>query len=241
MQHPVIIIPARMGSTRLPGKPLADIGGKPMIVHVMECVVAAKIAPVYVACAEVAIADAVTAAGGNAILTDPAHPSGTDRIYEALTRIDRTNRYDAIINVQGDLPLLDPALPEKALALLDGPFFDIATLAAPILTDAERDNPSVVKAVIAQDGRALYFSRAPIPYGSGIYYHHIGLYAYKREALERFVSLPSSPLEQREKLEQLRALEYGLQIGVAVVDTIPFSVDIPEDLALARKTFLDKP
>lgn len=240
MRNPVIIIPARMDSTRLPGKPLADIGGKPMIVRVMERAMAANIAPVYIACAEAAIAEAITAAGGNAILTDPAHPSGTDRIYEALTRIDRQNSYDAIINVQGDLPLLDCSLPQIALSLLDNPRTDIATLAVPMNSDEDCNNPDIVKAVIAQDGRALYFSRAAIPYGPGACYHHIGLYAFKRAALEYFVSLPASVLEQREKLEQLRALEYGLQMNVGIVDTVPFGVDTPEDLAVARDRFLEK-
>ena len=237
MRHPVIIIPARLASTRLPGKPLADIGGKPMIVRVMERAMMADIAPVYIACAEKEIADAVEAAGGTAILTNPDHPSGTDRIYEALTRIDRDYHADCIINIQGDLPLLDSTLPGRALSLLANPSHDIATLAALIRSEEERHNPSVVKAVIAQDGRALYFSRAPIPYGTGPCYHHIGLYAYRRQALEDFIALPPSPLEEREKLEQLRALENGMQIGIEVVDTIPLGVDTPADLEVARQLF----
>lgn len=231
----IIIIPARMDSTRLPGKPLADIHGKPMIVHVMERAQEAHVGQVIVACAEQEIALAVEKAGGTAILTNPGHPSGTDRIHEALTQFDSEKHYKKIVNVQGDLPALDPQILHDALALMENPTVDIATLATPIIDDHERSNPNVVKAVIAfepdrKKGRALYFTRATAPYGVGDHYHHIGLYVYRRAALETFVMLHPSELEQREKLEQLRALEYGMRIDVALVDTMPLGVDTKEDL-----------
>ncbi len=236
--RPIIIIPARMASNRLPGKPLADIHGKPMIVHVMERAQEANAGPVFIACAEEDIAKAVELAGGHAILTNPDHPSGTDRIWEALTHIDPNGAHDIIINVQGDLPTLDPTLINAAL----NPFTadtgaDITTLAAPITEKAEHTNPNVVKPVVAwqgDHGRALYFTRATAPHNDGERFHHIGLYAYRREALERFVSLPPSPLEEREKLEQLRALEAGMQIDVVKVDTVPLGVDTPEQLETAK-------
>lgn len=236
----IIIIPARLASTRLPNKPLADIHGKPMIVHVLERAKEAQLGEVLVACAEKEIAEAVERAGGKAILTDPNHPSGTDRIYEALTHLDPKKHYKKIINIQGDLPTLDPHILQEALSLMENPSVDIATLAAVIEETAERTNPNVVKAVIAfepsnQRGRALYFTRATAPYGEGKHYHHIGLYAYRRAALETFVTLPPSALEMREKLEQLRALEHGMRIDVAVVDTVPLGVDTQEDLDKARQ------
>lgn len=235
----IIIIPARLASTRLPDKPLADIHGKPMIVHVMERALAAHIGQVLVACADPAIAEVVEAAGGKAVLTDPDHPSGTDRIYEALTRYDPDKHYKKIINIQGDLPTLEPHVLQDALALMENPSVDIATLAATITEASERTNPNVVKAVIAfepegRKGRALYFTRATAPSGEGDHYHHIGLYVYRRAALETFVALPPSPLEKRERLEQLRALEHGMRIDVAIVDTVPLGVDIEEDLEKAR-------
>lgn len=235
----IIIIPARLASNRLPNKPLADIHGKAMIVHVMERAKEAQIGDVVVACAEKAIADAVEAAGGKAVLTDPNHPSGTDRIHEALSRFDPEKHYKKIINVQGDLPTLEPHILQDALAIMENPSVDIATLVARVAEEQERINPNVVKAVIAFEpgnhkGRALYFTRATAPYGQGDHYHHIGLYAYRRAALETFVSLPPSPLEEREKLEQLRALEYGMRIDAAVVDTVPLGVDAPEDLEKVR-------
>lgn len=237
--HPVVLIPARMASTRLPGKPLADILGEPMIVQVWRRAMEAGIGPVWVAAAEPEIAAAVTAAGGAAVLTRPDHPSGSDRIKEALTRIDPDGRFDAVVNVQGDLPTLDPALCVRALRLLDDPAVDLGTLAARITVEHERTDPNVVKAVVAaapgaDHGRALYFSRATVPAGEGPHYHHIGLYAWRRSALERFVALPPSPLETREKLEQLRALEAGMRIDVAFVDTVPLGVDTPRDLERAR-------
>ena len=237
-RNPIVLIPARMASTRLPGKPLADIAGRPMIVHALERAEAAAIGPVVVACAEAAIAEAVERAGGRAVITDPDHPSGSDRIYEALQAIDPAGDHDAVVNLQGDLPTLDPALPARAVALLADPAVDIGTLAAEIVDPAERDDPSVVKAVVSRrpgetQGRALYFTRATAPSGEGPLWHHIGLYAYRREALARFVALPPSPLERREHLEQLRALEDGMRIEVAFADTVPLGVDTPAQLERA--------
>ena len=298
----LIVIPARMKATRLPNKPMASIGGVPMIVQVWKRAMESGVGEVIVACDGPEIADAITKAGGVAILTDPDHPSGSDRIWEAVTkhelatgavvplplrarsennqRIDADyssprlgegasienihshqpltqpspargegslaaasspkNSYDIILNLQGDVPTLEPRLLQELLAPLDNPEVDIATLAAEITRAEEHDNPSVVKAIIAlkdneKAGRALYFTRATAPTGEGPRYHHIGVYAYRRTALERFVSLPPSPLELREKLEQLRALEAGMRIDAVVVDTVPLGIDTPEDLARARK------
>ncbi len=239
---PIILIPARLGSTRLPGKPLADICGVPMIVHVLRRALEADIGPVAVACAEAGIAEAVRGAGGRAVLTDPKLPSGSDRIFAALQELDPAQKHDIVINLQGDLPAIDPAL----LTAVCRPIsitreqFDIATLVAPITSVAEAEASSVVKAACAfEDGaeiaQALYFSRTKVPWGDGPLWHHIGVYAYRREALARFVALPESPLEKREKLEQLRALEAGMRIGVARVPLAPFGVDTPEDLAHARR------
>jgi len=237
---PIVIIPARMASTRLPGKPLADIAGLPMIVQVLRRAEEAAIGPVVVACAESEIKAAVESAGGRAVLTDPDHPSGSDRIFEALQSVDPNGEYDAIVNLQGDLPVLDPAVVRAAMKPLDNAEVDIATLVAEIELEEEKTNPNVVKAVVGfeggQDvGRALYFSRATVPHGDGPLYHHIGIYAYRRSALERFVSLSPGVLEQREKLEQLRALENGMRIDAARVDTVPFGVDTPADLERARQ------
>lgn len=236
---PLIVIPARMASTRLPGKPLADIAGAPMIVQVMRRGVEAGLGRVVVAAAEREIADAVTAHGGEAVLTDPAHPSGSDRIFEALALVDPEGRHDAIINLQGDLPLIDPAAIAAVLAALARSGADLATLVAETTTDHERTDPNVVKAIVsfapgAEVGRALYFTRASAPSGEGPLLHHIGIYAYTRPALARFVAMPPSPLEQREKLEQLRALEAGMSVAVARVDTVPYGVDTPGDLERAR-------
>ena len=234
----LILIPARMASTRLPGKPLADIAGEPMIVHVMRRAEAAKLGPVVVATDNETIAAAVDKAGGRAIMTRADHPSGSDRIFEALGIVDPDRRARIVINVQGDLPTLEPSLLKAALTPLADPAVDIATLAAEITKSGERTNPNVVKVVGSPVSpfrlRALYFTRATAPTGEGPLYHHIGLYAYRRAALERFVKLPPSPLERREKLEQLRALEAGMRIDVAIVDTAPLGVDTPEDLATAR-------
>lgn len=233
--NPLIVIPARMASTRLPGKPLADIGGAPMIVQVMRRAEESGVGPVIIACDGEKIADAVTKAGGQAILTNPDHPSGSDRIFEAITKHDPKKSHDIIINLQGDVPTLESRLVQDVLKPLDNQAVDIATLVTEIKDASEHTNPSVVKTIVAAGGRALYFTRSPAPYGEGPRYHHIGVYAYRRAALEHFVSLPPSPLEQREKLEQLRALEAGMRIDVTVVDTVPLGVDTPEDLEKARK------
>ena len=238
-RNPVVIIPARLASTRLPDKPLADIHGDPMIVHCWRRAVEAAVGPVVVACAEQAIVAAIQAAGGRAVLTDPAHPSGSDRIYEALLSIDPGGAHDVIINLQGDLPTIEPAVIRAVLTPLADASVDIATIAAPITEAAERDDPNVVKIALplapgATVGPGLYFSRATIPAGDGPHYHHIGLYAYRRSALARFVGLPPGVLEQRERLEQLRALEADMRLGVALVDTVPLGVDTPADLERAR-------
>ncbi len=235
----VILIPARLAARRLPGKPLADIAGRPMIAHVLARAQEAKLGPVVVATDSEEIRAAIDAVGGRAVMTSPDHPSGSDRIFEALTRIDPAARIRLVVNVQGDLPTLAPGDIAAALAPLADPAVDIATLAAEIRDPAERTNPNVVKVVGSPLSdrrlRALYFTRATAPAGEGPLYHHIGLYAYRREALARFVALPPSPLERREKLEQLRALEAGMRIDVAIVDSVPLGVDTPEDLAAARK------
>jgi 3-deoxy-manno-octulosonate cytidylyltransferase (CMP-KDO synthetase) len=236
--RPIVLIPARMASTRLPGKPLADIGGVPMIVRVWRQAMAAAVGPVFVAAAEPQIAQAVEAAGGQAVLTDPDLPSGSDRIFQALGRIDPAGAYDVIVNLQGDLPALDPAMVRAVTEALTKSGADIATLAAAIDDPADYENPAVVKPVVAwtgDSGRALYFTRARAPSGEGVLYHHIGIYAFTRDALSRFVSMPPSPLERREKLEQLRALEAGMRIEVARVDSVPLSVDTPADLEKARR------
>lgn len=237
--RPIVMIPARLASTRLPDKPLADIGGKPMIVRVVERAQAAKVGPVIVAAAEQAIVDAVVAAGGDAVLTDPDLPSGSDRIMQALRRVDPTRVYDTVVNVQGDLPTLDPQTIAATLAALDDAA--IATPVAEIVREEERTNPNVVKAVFGANRRALYFTRATAPTGDGPLYHHIGLYVYRRAALERFVSLPPGLLEQRERLEQLRALEDGMPINIAIVDTVPLGVDTPADLERARAWYAARP
>jgi 3-deoxy-manno-octulosonate cytidylyltransferase (CMP-KDO synthetase) len=234
----LILIPARMAATRLPGKPLADIAGQPMIVQVLRRAEAARLGPVVVATDDETIAAAVDKAGGRALMTRADHPSGSDRIFEALELIDSNRRVRIVVNVQGDLPTLDPAAIKAALEPLADPAVDIGTIAAEIQNESERTNPNVVKVVGSQVApsrlRALYFTRATAPTGDGPLYHHIGLYAYRREALARFVKLPPSPLERREKLEQLRALEAGMRIDVSIVDTAPLGVDTPEDLAVAR-------
>ncbi|MFK8253790.1 3-deoxy-manno-octulosonate cytidylyltransferase [Ancylobacter terrae] len=234
----LVLIPARMASTRLPGKPLADVGGRPMIVEVARRSVAAAIGRVVVATDDARVHDAVRAAGYEAVMTRADHASGSDRIFEALERLDPAGAVARIVNVQGDLPTIDPALIRAAVALLDDPAVDIGTLAAEIVNAEERTNPNVVKAVGSPIAparqRALYFTRATAPSGEGPHYHHIGLYAYRRAALERFVALPPSPLETRERLEQLRALEAGMRIDVAIVDTVPLGVDTPADLVRAR-------
>ena len=237
--NPIILIPARMASTRLPGKPLADIAGLPMIVRVWRQATAAGIGPVVVAAAEHEIAAVIQAVGGHAVLTARELPSGSDRIFAALQAVDPVGAHDVIVNLQGDLPDFDPAYIRKVVEPLSDPAVDIATLAVEIDNDADRNDPNVVKPVVAwtadgRCGRALYFSRTLIPAGAGAVFHHLGIYAYRRSALARFVALPPSPLENREKLEQLRALEAGMHVSVARVDSVPLSVDTPADLAKAR-------
>jgi 3-deoxy-manno-octulosonate cytidylyltransferase (CMP-KDO synthetase) len=237
----ICIVPARMAASRLPGKPLADIAGQPMIVRVMQRAEAAGIGPVVVATDSPDIKSAVEAAGGRAIMTRADHPSGSDRIFEALSLADPGGQAGIVVNVQGDLPTLASADLKAALGPLDDPAVDVATLAAEIRKPEERTNPNVVKVVGSPVTptrlRALYFTRATAPSGDGPLYHHIGLYAYRRAALARFVSLPPSPLELRERLEQLRLLEAGMRIDVTLVDSVPLGVDTPEDLEAARAAF----
>jgi len=235
------MIPSRLASTRLPGKPLALIAGVPMIVHVWRRAVAAKVGPVVVACGDKEIADAVEAAGGRAAMTDPELPTGSDRIAAALAALDPGRAHDAVINVQGDLPTLDPAAVQVAAQGLADPDIDIATLGA-VITDAAALHDTSVNKVVAGFAdpagwaRALYFSKAVVPWGDGPHYEHIGLYAYRREALERFVTLPRGVLEVRERLEQLRALENGMTMAVALIEPerLGVQVDTPADLERAR-------
>ena len=238
MPDVLILIPARMASTRLPGKPLADIAGEPMIVHVWRRAREANLGPVWVATDSPEIAAAVEKAGGRATITRGNHASGTDRIHEALREADPAGHAGIVVNVQGDEPTLNPADLVAAAALLSDRSVDIATLAAEIVETHERDDPNVVKVVGSAVGpqrlRALYFTRATAPAGEGPLYHHIGLYAFRRAALERFVTLPPSPLERRERLEQLRALEAGMRIDAAIVASVPLGVDTPADLETAR-------
>jgi 3-deoxy-manno-octulosonate cytidylyltransferase (CMP-KDO synthetase) len=235
----LVLIPARMASTRLPGKPLMDIAGLPMIVHVLRRAEEAAIGRVAVATDTSAIADAVMAHGGEVVMTRPDHASGSDRIHEAMRQLDPQGHAEIVVNLQGDFPTIQPQHIRDVLAPLADPAVDIATLAAEIHTAEEDTAPSVVKAVGSPIGprrlRALYFTRASAPYGEGPRYHHIGLYAYRRAALERFVSLPPSPLELQEKLEQLRALEAGMRIDIGIVDHVPRGVDTPPDLETARR------
>jgi 3-deoxy-manno-octulosonate cytidylyltransferase (CMP-KDO synthetase) len=245
-RNPVIVIPARLAASRLPDKPLADIAGAPMIVHVWRRAVAAGVGPVIVACGDAPIAAAIEAAGGVAVMTDPDLPSGSDRAHAALATFDAAGAHDAVINLQGDLPTIDPAVVAAVLAPLADETVDIATLAAEITEPRERDDPNVVKAVAAlapgaRQGRALYFTRASAPSGDGPLYHHIGIYAFRRAALARFVALPEGVLERRERLEQLRALEAGMRIDVALVDTVPAGVDTPADLERARAQLTPAP
>jgi 3-deoxy-manno-octulosonate cytidylyltransferase (CMP-KDO synthetase) len=235
--EPIILIPARLASTRLPRKPLADIAGLPMIVQVWQRAMESACGRVVVAAAEDEIVEVVTSAGGEAVLTDPDLPSGSDRIYQALEQIDPKGAHQRIVNMQGDLPTLEPGLITRVLEALGDN--DMSTLVAEITEAGERDDPNVVKAIVSlhtpSSGRALYFTRATAPSGDGPLYHHIGIYAYQRAALANFVALPPSVLEQRERLEQLRALEAGMRIGVACVDTVPVGVDTAQDLELANR------
>lgn len=242
--NPIILIPARLGATRLPNKPLADIHGQPMIVHVWRRACESGAGRVVVAAGEQEIVDVIIRAGGEAVLTDPGLASGSDRIAQALMALDPRREHDFVINLQGDLPTLPPPQIGAALLAMADPAVDIATLVTQITRLEEINDPNVVKAVIAfparqtgpaRIGRALYFSRAAIPSGDGPYYHHIGLYAYRRAALEKFVLLKPSVLELRERLEQLRAMEAGMNIAAVLVDTAPLGVDTPADLERARK------
>ena len=239
MANPIVLIPARMNATRLPGKPLADIHGAPMIVHVWRRAIEADVGPVWVAADDARIVEAVAAAGGKAIMTRSDHPSGSDRIFEALGAVDADGVHDVVVNIQGDLPTIEPSVVRACLAPLAELAVDIATLATPITREQEKDDPNVVKVIATELDptrlRALYFTRARAPWGEGRLLHHIGLYAYRRDALRRFVATSPSPLERREKLEQLRALEAGMRIDVALVDTAPLGVDAPEDLERARE------
>jgi len=236
--QPIVLIPARMAATRLPGKPLADIGGTSLIVRVLRQAEAAGVGPVAVCAGDAAIAEAVEAAGGRAVLTDPDLPSGSDRILAGLRALDPAGRHDVVINLQGDIPFVDPALVAACAGLLERePGCDIATIAAPA-TEEGKVNPDTVKAILAlapgaKAGRALYFTRSTL-YGDGPTWRHIGVYGYRRAALERFAAAPPSPLERREKLEQLRAMELGLSIWAAIVADAPISVDNPADLERAR-------
>jgi 3-deoxy-manno-octulosonate cytidylyltransferase (CMP-KDO synthetase) len=238
MAQPLVLIPARMGSSRLPGKPLADIAGAPMIVHVWRRACAAGVGPVHVATDGPDIAEVIRAAGGSAILTRADHLSGSDRIAEAAALIDPDGACDVIINVQGDEPLIDPAAICAARALMSDAAVDLGTLAAPLTDDADRADPACVKMIATRIGparlRAHYFTRAPAPYGAGEDFRHIGLYAWRRSALARFVQLAPSPLELREKLEQLRALEDFMRIDAALVEGAARGVDTPHDLARVR-------
>jgi 3-deoxy-manno-octulosonate cytidylyltransferase (CMP-KDO synthetase) len=240
--RPIILIPGRLAARRLPRKPLADIAGAPMIVHVLRRAEAAAIGPVVVACADAEIKEAVERAGGRAVLTRPDHPAGSDRIAEALAAIDPTRRHDVVVNLQGDFPMVEPGVIRAVLWPLADPAVDIGTIVCPIRNAEELANPNVVKAAMGlapgqRIARALYFSRLPVPYGEGDHYHHIGVYAYRRAALERFVALPPAPVERREGLEQLRALQAGMRIDAALVDSVVFGVDTPAELARARELF----
>jgi 3-deoxy-manno-octulosonate cytidylyltransferase (CMP-KDO synthetase) len=239
MSDPLILIPARLAATRLPNKPLAKIAGEPMIVHVWRRAVEAGIGPVAVATDAPEIAQAVRAAGGQAVMTRSDHVSGSDRIAEAMERFDPDGRHSIVVNVQGDFPTIDPSAIAAAVSPLADSAVDLATLIYPIVREDEKTNPNVVKMVGSEVApgrfRALYFTRATAPYGEGPLYHHIGVYAYRRPILQRFVGLPPSPLETRERLEQLRALEAGMRIDAVVVNDVPFGVDTPRQLEEARE------
>jgi 3-deoxy-manno-octulosonate cytidylyltransferase (CMP-KDO synthetase) len=242
MSDPLVLIPARMAATRLPNKPMADIAGEPMIVHVWRRAVEAGIGPVVVATDAVEIVEAIERVGGLATLTRADHPSGSDRLAEALDIIDPQGNHDVVVNVQGDLPTINPAIIGAAITPLADRAVDIATLCALITRDEERHDPNVVKLVGHHVGpnrlRALYFTRAQAPWGEGPLFHHIGLYAYRRRALTRFMAMPPGELETREKLEQLRALEAGMRIDATIVDDLPLGVDTPADLERARAVLL---
>ena len=237
---PIVIIPVRMAATRLPGKPLAMIGGRPMVLHVLDRAREAAIGPVVVACADAEVAAMVERAGGRAVLTDPDLPSGSDRVHAALAIVDGERRHDVVVNLQGDLPTIAPADIARTLLPLADAGCDLATLVAPIASETEAAASSVVKAAChfapgADTAFVPYFSRAAVPWGDGPLWHHVGIYAWRRAALDRFVATPPSALEQREKLEQLRAIEAGLRIGAARIAAAPFGIDTPDDLARAQQ------
>lgn len=239
-QEPMlVIIPARMAASRLPGKPLADINGIPMVVRVARQAELAGVGRVAVATDSREIADVVEAAGMEAVMTRDDHQSGSDRVFEAAMKLDPEGRIDVILNIQGDIPAIEPETIRRSALPLTLSVADLATIAVEITDEAEKSNPNIVKVVGTPVGdailRALYFTRATAPYGDGPLYHHIGLYAWRRSALERFVTLPASTLEKRESLEQLRALEDGMRIDVAIVDSVPLGVDTPADLERARQ------
>lgn len=239
LSNPILLIPARMQAARLPGKPMADIAGKPMIVHVWQRATEAHLGRVVVAAAEQQIVDAIKNAGGEAVLTDADLPTGSDRIYQALTKLDPEKKHDAVINVQGDVPTLESKYIRTAYETLQNSDADITTLITPITNEADIAASQIVKAIVElpegkTTGRAHYFTRVPAPWGNGPHYCHVGLYAYRRDALEAFVKAPRSTLEKREGLEQLRALAIGLRIDASIVDTLPLGVDTPEDLEKAR-------
>ncbi|MDH0612641.1 MULTISPECIES: 3-deoxy-manno-octulosonate cytidylyltransferase [unclassified Agrobacterium] len=235
----VVLIPARMASTRLPGKPLADIGGKPMIVQVALRAREAGAERIVVAVDDEQVFSAVKNAGFDVMMTRDDHQSGSDRIFEALQKADPYGKAEYVINVQGDLPTIEAETIRASLRPLENAAVDIATLTVEITDEEEKTNPNVVKVVGSPLSetrlRALYFTRTTAPYGDGPLYHHIGLYTYRRAALETFVSLPPSPLEKRERLEQLRALEAGMRIDAEIVSSVPLGVDTPHDLEKARK------
>jgi 3-deoxy-D-manno-octulosonate cytidylyltransferase len=242
MANALVIIPARMAATRLPGKPLADIAGKPMVVRVAEQARAAKVGPVAVATDSHEIAAAVRTEGFEAVMTRADHPSGSDRVFEAAALLDPDKQHDVVVNVQGDFPTLDPAIIADTAGLLDEASVDLGTAAAAIHDARERHDRNVVKAILAgtDDAKtrpALYFTRVTAPSGPGPLYHHVGIYAWRRDALGRFVSLPQSTLERRERLEQLRALEAGMRVVVAIVDSVPLGVDTPALLERVRARY----
>lgn len=242
---PIVIIPARLGAQRFPRKPLTLIKGVPMIVRVLQRAMAAQIGPVLVACCHQETKKVVEEAGGEAILTDPSLPSGSDRVMAALRMYDAQGRYQTVINLQGDLPTIDPYTLKCVVNLLNNETFDITTVAALMHDVADYSNPNIVKVVPGFDpqkqdsGSALYFSRAPIPYNSKVFAHHIGVYGFRRASLEAFVNAPPSYLETQEKLEQLRALELGMKVGVHMVPHTPLGVDSPADVSIVESYLRD--
>jgi len=237
--NPIVMIPARLNSVRLPKKVLADIHGKPMICRVAELAMQSNVGPVYVACSEVEVKEAVEAIGCHAIMTDPDHPCGTDRIFEAVQKADPLKKFDVVINVQGDLPNFEPSILKNLLEPFEtNPAYQISTLCFEITNKDDLTNPNVVKAILSKKSdtiaEALYFTRST-PHEEGTFYHHVGIYAYRRAALDRFVTLPPSPLEKQERLEQLRALEDGMRIGVGLIHSQPMSVDTAEDLERVKR------